>query len=76
MKLGVTQKLVLKSLVNSKSQEWPSDWIWGTYSGTNRALFSMVKHGLVEIIESSSNGNYHTYRATKAGIQMVQGKKP
>ncbi len=80
MRLGNTQRSILRSLVEHKSwfgEGYGCGWIWGNYSNTKRLLDSLVKRGLVDVTEEKGNmpynktTTYRVYRPTEAGKAEV-----
>jgi len=76
MKLGSTQKSVLRSLTQH-SGFWHRGcgWLWDTYSGTERVLDSLVRRGLVDRSLRESRLGYR-YDINDAGKRAVSGEAP
>lgn len=51
-KLGITQRSVLRALVEHNVYSAGSGWVWDTHLGTVKVLESLVRRGLVERTES------------------------
>ena len=55
--LGKRQRNVLRELANHG--KWTGHgWQWENFSTTNTVLASMLKYGLVEIVEVADKGDY------------------
>jgi len=67
--LGDNQRSVLKALQRHGSYRRGGAWVWNSWSGTERILESLVKRGLVEVIDPRVN--VPTYRLTEAGKAVV-----
>lgn len=72
--LGDNQRGVLRSMINyGRNGEWHAScgWYWGTHSGTQRILESLVKRGLVERFGDRHYG-YNRYVITPAGREAAK----
>ena len=72
--LGKRQRNVLSALARHGS--WSgTEWVWENYSTTKSALDSMIKHGLVELVDTSVGNNLSgEYRPTQRVEVYFTGK--
>ena len=72
MKLGSIQKRVLNSLYEHGGV-WPGQWIWDTYSRTEKVLSSLANHGLVLVTDKKPKGRFGL--ASKIYTITAKGRK-